>query len=607
MPRDGYHRIAAGSTFVSAYVRRGRALLVGSATPALLARAGIRPDQVEWVLLASHERDLCEGAPVLAAAGATVAAPAGDADLISHAGNWWNQDGFRNHVYNFHPWTRMPREAVPVGRRLADGATLEWRGLQVLCVATPGAQPNGCSFLVRDGGRTRAHIGDLLDGPGRFHDWHSLQGSRPIPGGGNTMEYHGYGERAETTVASLRKLAAMGVSELVPARGPVMEDPPGLAAGLGRQVAELMACYCSTSASRWYFAGVRPEWPADITPLRARQRPVPAWVIQLGGTSRLLVAPSGRSLLIDCDGEVPQLVAKLIADGTIRGVDALWITHYHDDHVGQVVAITQQTGCPVIAHHTMADLLQRPDAYHLSAVCPDPLKLARITHDGESWDWEGFRLTAHDFPGQTCYDAALLVERAGDRVLFLGDSMTPGGFDDYCVPNRNFTRPGTGYDRCMEVLDAMGPVVCVNQHIAGGFVFSHDEIQAMRSGLADRRRRLSQLVSGGEPDHALDLLWVRADPYFQQVQAGAQVRWKMRFLNHFGARRTVRVEMRAPSGWPGQPATATLIAQSGKEAVSEITLQAPMEPGRYVFGLSVSLSGKPQGEPAEAVVEVVGR
>lgn len=602
----GYRRIAAGSTFATAYVREGKALLIGSATPGQLARAGIAATNVEWVLLASHERDLSQGAARLAALGARVAAPAGDADLISDPMAWWNGDQFRNHVYRFHPWTRMPREPIPVARRLVDGETLEWRGLRVLCVATPGAQDHGLSFLVRAGNRTTAFIGDLLDGPGLFHNWHSLQATRPIPGGGEMMEYHGYGERTEWTVASLRKPAAMGADELVPARGPVIGHPSSIATDLGGRVAAIMACYGATSAARWYFAGLRPEWPADTTPLRSRLRPVPKWVVPLGATSRLLVAPSGRALLIDCDGDVPKLVWAMVADRRIKGVDSLWITHYHDDHVGRVASFAEETGCPVVAHHTMEDLLRRPDAYHLSAVCPDPLPVARVTRDGETWEWEGFRLTALDFPGQTCYDAALLVERDADRVLFLGDSFTPGGFDDYCVPNRNFTRPGTGYDRCLSVLGRLGDVTCVNEHVADGFAFTRDELEAMRAGLAHRRSLLAGVVVGGEPDHSLDMLWVRADPYFQRVRPGETVRWKVRFLNHFGGRRTARVTMRLPGDWQGAPPAVTLVAGPGKEAWAEVSVAAPTVPGRYVVGLAVTLAGKDQGEPAEAIVEVGG-
>ena len=61
-----------------------------------------------------------------------------------------------------------------------------------------------------------------------------------------------------------------------------------------------------------------------------------------GGQSTLYVAPSGESLLVDTgnpgDRDLSRIVDTLKTAG-VRQIDHLWITHYHSDHVGSLLAL----------------------------------------------------------------------------------------------------------------------------------------------------------------------------------------------------------------------------------------------------------------------------
>jgi len=599
-----------GPRNVGAFRREGRVLLINSAGPEALARAGVEAPDVEWVLVTHHHRSAAEGLADLAAAGAKVAVPEAERDLFERAEAFWGDDAlYRVHGYNFHPSPRTLRESVPVARGLTDGEVIEWRGLRVRALATPGPTAGGMSYLVEIDGETSTFIGDLMSGPGKLWEFYSLQGRRPLPDGGLMMEYHGFGDRAEDVLRSLEGLLGEGPARLIPSHGDVIEEPLQAVDALRRNLEACLANYCSISAARWYFAGARPEWPADVAPLARRLRPLPKWVREPGNTTRAIVAETGAALLMDAWGDTPQRIQAGQQRGELGRVEGLWITHYHDDHVGAVNALRAAQGCPVIAHETMADILRRPDAYRMPCLEPEPIAVDRVTGDRESWEWRGARLTAYSFPGQTLLDAALLVEVGKERVLFVGDSLGPGGIDDYCLQNRNLLGPGLGHDACLALLEELGPdCLLVNPHVEGAFAFTAAEVQEMRETLAQRRELLAQLLAWEDPNYGLDPQWVRCDPYFQRARPGEAVEWTVHVRNYSSGSRTAAVRLRAPEGWESGADRTSLRIRPGGAGSMRFVARVPerMAPGRVVVGFTLRYGGRELGKLAEGVVAVEG-
>jgi beta-lactamase superfamily II metal-dependent hydrolase len=64
-----------------------------------------------------------------------------------------------------------------------------------------------------------------------------------------------------------------------------------------------------------------------------------------GGQSTLFVGPTGESLLVDAgnagDRDLGRIVETLNTAG-VKQIDHLWITHYHGDHVGALLALARQ-------------------------------------------------------------------------------------------------------------------------------------------------------------------------------------------------------------------------------------------------------------------------
>jgi glyoxylase-like metal-dependent hydrolase (beta-lactamase superfamily II) len=601
--------VLTGATNVGVLRRNGRALLINSADPSALRRAGVLPADVDWVLVTHHHRSAAEGLADLVAAGARVAVPAAERSLFAEAESFWADDAlYRVHCYNFHPSPRTLRRSVPVARALSHGEVIEWQGLRITALSTPGPSAGGMSYLLDLGGVSAAFTGDLLSGPGRLWSFADLQGTRPIPGGGQMMEYHGFGDRAEDVIGSLEAVLQAGATLLVPSYGVPMDRPREAVDQLRRNVAVCLANYYGASAARWYFAGVRPEWPADTAYLRPRLRPLPPWVREVGGTSRALVADDRHLFLMDCDGDIPDRLRGQQAQGVLGPVEGLWVTHYHDDHVGSINTLRSREGCPVLGHETMADILRRPNAYLMPCLNPDPIAVDRITRDGESWSWRGFRLTAYSFPGQSLFDAALFVERGDERVLFVGDSLGPGGLDDYCAQNRNLLGPGLGLDRCLAVVESLPPdTVLVNPHVEGAFAFTREDLRALRQALAERRELFARLIDWDDPNYGLDPQWVRCDPYHQTAQPGGTVTWEVHVRNYSPSSHAAAVALRAPADWRvsiGE--AATRIPPGGARAVHLSALVPPScPPGRTVVGFTLRYAGRPLLEMAEGLVDIV--
>lgn len=599
--------IWSGATNVGVLKAGGRVLLIGGAPAQVLSRAGVAVNQLDWVLVTHHHRDAVSGVREVVQHGAQVCAPEAERRLLEHPEEFWADNRFRLHAYGFHPSHLTVRQSVPVARGVRDGDVVHFGGAAVEAISTPGPTDGGMTYVVKCGGLCAAFIGDLMCAPGKVWEFYSLQGPLPTPGYG-VSEYHGFGERAARVIASLRRVLQEQPDVLVPTHGDVLERPEEAVRSLEERILAALRSYWETSSCRWYFSGVRPEWPRDLSEMEARRCALPSWVRQIGGTSRLIVAEDGHALLIDSNGDIPERVLEEQRKGAVGPVDALWVTHYHDDHVGSVNRARKLLSCQVVAHESMADILRRPQAYFMPCLYPEPIEVGRVTRHGESWTWHGFRMTAYTFPGQTIYDAALLVERGSERVLFVGDSLTPGGLDDYCAYNRNLLGPGVGYDYCFRVLERIGveDLLIVNQHVDRAFRFSKQLISQLRAALARRRKLFSELFLWDDPNYGLDPGWVRCDPYFQTARPGQEVALDVVVRNHSESPHQTDVWLRVPDGWFGDGLFGRRRTAAGTEFRVPMRVHVPGDcrPGRYVLGVVVRHGGRDAGEIAEAIVDV---
>ncbi len=546
----------------------------------------------DLVLFTHGRRDVVWAGRALAEAGARSVAPAREVDQFAKVEDFWTSFWDKR----FHDYaqqsTRILTAPLQVDQTVQDGTELPWQDLKVQVLDTPGYTRGAVSYFVAVDGRKYGFVGDLIYGDGHLLDLYSLQDAvAPAKIGG----YHGYAGRIGDLIASLRKVAAQKADILVPARGPVIREP---AAAIDRLIGRLQAVYenyLSINAGHWYFkerydilakraldGADRVRW---MPYARTVEKQPPDWIVPIQN-SRLILSRDRSGFLIDCGSRaIIDQIRKFREQGKLTSLDGLFITHYHDDHTDKVSELVQEYHCPVYTTPIQEDVLRRPGAYRLPCLTVNPIEPLQVVPDGHRQTWKEFTLTFYDFPGQTIYHDAVLVERdTGAKVFFIGDSFTPSGMDDYCLQNRNFLRDGTGYSYCLDLLTSKIPseALLINEHVVEPFRFDADQLQHLKKTFAQRKELLRSLFPWDDPDYGIDEQWARIHPYAQEVPAERWTPLAVKLLNHSSAPHTIAVTMNVPAGFEVEPPKTSVTIPPGREGEAQFRLRVVDRPARPI-------------------------
>jgi len=216
-------------------------------------------------------------------------------------------------------------------------------------------------------------------------------------------------------------------------------------------------------------------------------------------------------------------------------------------------------------------------------------------------------MTAYNYPGQTLYHDALLVEKDDLRMFFVGDSHTMAGIDDYCAYNRNWLGRDVGFQYCISLIEKLRPTHIFNCHVADAFTFTPEEIRFMRKTLDEREKLFGQLVPWDHANYGTDASWIRCDPYTQKARPGAQVRLNVVITNHSTKAHPAACRAAVSRAF-GAPVTpwAKADVPPKKEKPLPVIFQVPAEtpPGRYVVPVDVKYGPWNLPQFVETIVDV---
>jgi len=541
--------------------------------------------QTDMVLLTHSRRDVIWAARTLIEQGAKAVVPAAEVSAFTEATEFWK--GFvttRFHDYH-QQTTKVPIAPLRVDHAVQDGDTIAWQDLSLKVIGTPGYTRGAVSYIAQIDGIKYAFVGDTIYGDGHLLDLYSLQDAVAEA---QIRGYHGYAGRIGELIESLRTLLALAPDVLVPARGPVIRDPEAAIKKLIDRLQAAYTNYLSINAGRWYFKeqydtlaqrvlGTASEVPWMDWATTIQETP-PSWMIPIHN-SRLLLSESGAGWLIDCGSQaIIDEIKKLRDAGRLTSLEGLFITHYHDDHTDKINELRAVFPCPVYVTPLMEDILRHPHAYRLPAMTSQAIADPTVIPDRHTRRWREFQLTFYDYPGQTLYHSALLVEHdKGEKLFFLGDSFTPSGIDDYCLLNRNLMHEGEGYLYCLDVLETL-PTDCllVNEHVGPAFRFDKPQLAHMRSVLTQRTKLLAELFPWDEANYGIDERWARIYPYGQTARPGQTVKLEIRILNHSDRTHDYTVTPHVPDGFRVEPPQAHLEIDPRKEAASVFRVTVPL-------------------------------
>ena len=575
-------------------------------------------EKAELVLFTHSRRDVVWAGRKLVENGALAIVPEADADKFTKPEQFWNQFTTRRFHDTAQQGTKILTKSLKVGRTVKAGEKLSWRGISIEVLDSPGYMRHAVSYFIKTDGVKYGFVGDIIYGHGKLFDLYSLQDAVAEAKIGG---YHGWAGRMGELIESLKKVADQKCDILVPARGPVIRNPAEAIDLLIKRLRAVYENYLSISAGRWYFKsnydilarrvlGANPKvnwmpWAETIN-----DKP-PEWIVPISN-SRLLISEDGSGFLIDCGSRgIVNEVVKLREAGKLTGLDGLFITHYHNDHTNDVAACLAEFDCPVYSTGQGVDILKNPGKYRLPCLTPNPIADIKAMPEAHKMRWKEFTFTFHDFPGQTIYHAALLVEKDNaEKIFFIGDSFTPSGIDDYCLLNRNLMHEQMGYLYCLDLVRKMPPgTLLINEHVVEPFAFSTAQIDHITAALTNRKALLAELFPWDEPNYGIDERWIRFYPYGQKTKPGRIIRISLKAFNHSNGPRKFTVALHTPPGFDAKPArpgpaSVTIPPRTEQQIDFDVLVAASTDPGTYVLTADVELNEHKLVRWTEGIIQV---
>jgi glyoxylase-like metal-dependent hydrolase (beta-lactamase superfamily II) len=571
-------------------IRSGReAVLIDFGSGDVLDRLdAIGVDRVTDVLLTHHHRDQAQGLARATAAGIRVWVPPVEQELVAGADRHWLARQVAND-YDLRQDRFSLLEQVEIAGTVAEYRTRGYGAVELYALPTPGHTVGSVSYLFGD----LAFTGDLVYGNGQLWSVAATQ-----------WTYTG-SEGPLATYLSAGVVARRGPRLLLPSHGAPIEDPAGSLELLRARVRELAELRLEQpyDLDAWESA----PW-VEVTPHLLRNRTSFA-------TSYALLSETGAALLLDWGydqatgvdmptdraGRRPLLTSL---DRLDARVEAVAITHYHDDHVAGVDLLRDVLGAEVWAPANVAPVLERPERLDLPCLWFDPVRVDRVLPLGEPFRWHEYELTVHPLPGHTRYQAAYAFEVDGRRVLATGDqqALGPDGRPILNYQYRNGFRPDD-YVATAELYAALRPQLLVTGHWG-----AHEVDDAFVGRIARDGARLAALHRELLPLDEIDLgpggFAARIEPYRATVPTGGSLELDVVVRNPFARDETAAVGLVVPAGWTVEPRGAELELGPGAEATARFRLTAGAPSPRARIGADLTVGSTRLGQQAEALVEV---
>ncbi len=534
---------------------------------------------VEQILYTHHHRD--STAVFSIPENTRIGVPEAEAQWFTEVDTFWNDPKYRWHLYNCHPHNLMLANSINVTDTYAEGAQITWGPASIGVLETPGHTDGSVTYLIDVDEQRFAFSGDLIYDEGKIWDLYSLQK------GQQTTDYHGFLGARDELKESLEKVRYSSPTVLVPTHGIVIKNPD---TAIDKLIEQLDFCYdkyVSISALRHYFPQLFSEFEGNADHMPIREGKPPPEFLRHFGTTWLIISETGEAFVMDCGSpNVIKQIQQLQTDNEISEVTQFWVTHYHDDHVNAIPEFQETFPCETIADTVVTEVIENPKAFRLPCISPAVTCVDRATHDGDSWQWNEFTMTAYHFPGQTYYHGGLLVEGRGVKMFFSGDSFTMAGIDDYCSGNRNLLGKDVGYEKCLRLIQELKPTHIFNCHVDPAFDFTDKEIGFMLDTLAEREKFYTDLFPWDHANYGMDDQWVRCYPYEQEVALGKIATLKVEITNHSLESHTAIAQPILPTSWGIEiDPTETTIPP---KADGHIPFSIPIPKVGSIFGSEIS-------------------
>jgi glyoxylase-like metal-dependent hydrolase (beta-lactamase superfamily II) len=598
---DGVYRTRE-SPYSYALVNGDRALLIDAAVaPDALAELGVK--NIEAVLLTHHHRDTAAFAAEYRAKKVAVKAAKESADHLlpeKVAKFWQDSVPLRN---SRTAYFMLPEGIEGVACTLEDGKSFNFGPWVIGPAAAPGHSRDHYCFFVELAGDAKGprylFAGDALHSRGKL--WTPY----------TTDWDHWTDVGLKPAAESLRKLAKLNPTAILPAHGPVIEeDTAKVLTDTAEAVEEagFMKSYERYTKQR---LKDEPKYDFLVTKAMIASAGDKPWEkvadrLWITGNTYVLQSKNGNGIFVlDPWGQrSADQVAKLQKDEKLGAVELVAFSHAHYDHFDGIHVLGGRDRCEVWSLDLVAAPLKDPNLIRAPFLDPRPIKFTKELKDGETATWGGYTFKFHHLPGQSYFTSAIETTIDGKRCLFTADNFFHqdqfSGTGGWMGLNRS--SPAAYGTSAQKVLD-IAPERVLAEH-GGPYNFSAEDYRRrVKWGEAAGKAADALCVSG---NHRWD--WnpnrVEFEPHLQTAKPGEKLKALLRLNNASAQNQTVTVTVRGRGIIPDGTHTLAANAGSTKELPLTLTLAAGVKPGRYIIELRTSDASGVEGCDCYFAVDV---
>ena len=257
----------------------------------------------------------------------------------------------------------------------------------------------------------------------------------------------------------------------------------------------------------------------------------------------------------------------------------------------------------------IADKCENPRRYDYAALVSsygsgiDGMKIDKSFRDGESVEWEGYKIQVDWMPGQTEFGCCLWLDIDGQRIAFTGDNLFANSADESqngheAVVARNSSIFEEGYLLGSRYLKDLKPDLVMG---------SHSYVMPSPEGMLNRYHEWSKeiirlyndLLPGTDYEYLYDPYWVSAFPYRVDLSAKDTHIIQVTVRNVRSTPQRHRVELKLPPGIFAEPTIleGTVKPESRSSFPVKLTVDRMLaSPSLQIVPFDIILDGRHHGE-----------
>ena len=562
-------------------------------------------NKIEWVLFTHHHREQTQGYPRLKNTGAKVAVPEVEKALFETPLNFRKMAPTLSDAFTVHgaSYVRPGITPIKTDKTFAKMDDFTWQGIELWCIETAGNSPGSLSYITKKEEEWIAFTGDLMLQGSKLHTWFDTEWD------------YGFSKGIYALYNSLGQLEGYPLKKMLPSHGPIIENPLPQLQALRNTLREFNKLYLRG----WEvstFAGADQDRVSQPTTVPHVWQ-VTKHLFKFRGPEfwpnfHMILADNGHALIVDCGLFKKEFLDKSIALMKerlgLKQIDVVLVTHMHGDHCLEAPHLRDMHGAKIWTLNRLVAPVSRPLHFDYCAQVNtygkgiDSIAFDKVFQEGDTFTWEGFKLTVDWMPGQTEFALCLHGIIDGKKVAFTGDnifgsSSDPSQNGHEAVVARNSCILEEGYIYAAKYLKKLQPDL-----LLGG----HSWAMAEPAKLIDRyladalklKEYFEKLSFEKDYRWMYDPYWVRMEPYRVVLGKNNTAEARLMMRNFDAEPIAMKVEMVLPEGFKAEPAIiSTMVAGESTTSIPiQISCTKETVKGLHLAALDITRKGKRAGQ-----------